>query len=113
MSSPHRRLSLAFSSGAAQQNPGPTATAISASVVPRLVSFGGALNDASGKPISNISGVTSLIYRDEQGGAPLWLETQNVTPDSTGQPSHDFPLYGFEGGFNSSQCSTHFTVLTS
>jgi len=29
------------------------------------------------------------------------------------QPSHDFPLYGFAGGLNNSQRSTHFTVLAS
>jgi hypothetical protein len=29
-------------------------------------------------------GVTFAIYRQQDGGAPLWLETQNVTPDSTG-----------------------------
>ncbi|HET9307737.1 MAG TPA: hypothetical protein VFO46_17085 [Candidatus Sulfotelmatobacter sp.] len=80
-------LCIAFCSTEAQQNSGSAVTATSASVVPRLVSFSGVLNDASGKPVSNLSGVTFLIYRDEQGGAPLWLETQNVSPDKTGHYS--------------------------
>jgi hypothetical protein len=32
-----------------------------------------------------VVGVTFAIYRQEDGGAPLWLETQNVMPDSAGQ----------------------------
>jgi hypothetical protein len=32
-------------------------------------------------------GVTFAIYRQQDRGAPLWLETQNVTPDSTGHYS--------------------------
>jgi hypothetical protein len=76
-------LFIALSSAMAQQNP--NATVATASVVPRLVSYGGALKDANGKPISNITGVTFLIYRDQQGGSPLWLETQNVVPDKNGR----------------------------
>ncbi len=26
----------------------------------------------------------STLYQEQQGGAPLWLETQNVQPDKTG-----------------------------
>jgi len=29
-------------------------------------------------------GVTFALYRQQDGGAPVWLETQNVTPDPTG-----------------------------
>jgi len=32
-----------------------------------------------------LTGVTFLLYKDQQGGAPLWLETQNVTPDKYGR----------------------------
>ncbi len=56
----------------------------SAGVVPRLVSYGGVLKDASGHVVTGVSGVTFLIYKDEEGGAPLWLETQTVRPDRTG-----------------------------
>src|SRR5215467_12023685 len=56
----------------------------SASAVPRVVNYSGSLKDLSGRPLSSITGVTFLLYKDEQGGAPLWLETQSVQPDKAG-----------------------------
>jgi hypothetical protein len=56
-------------------------------VVPNLIKFGGHLVDSSGKPYSSIAGVTFALYKDQQGGAPLWMETQNVQPDATGHYS--------------------------
>jgi hypothetical protein len=56
-------------------------------VVPRLVRFGGTLTDISGKPLTGTVGVTFSLFTDQQGGAPLWLETQNVVPDRTGHYS--------------------------
>jgi len=53
-------------------------------VVPPLVSFSGVLTDLNGKPMTGIVGVTFALYNESQGGAPLWLETQNVYPDKTG-----------------------------
>jgi hypothetical protein len=55
-----------------------------APVVPRLVKFSGALRDEAGLPKSGIAGVTFALYKEQSGGAPLWLETQNVTGDSKG-----------------------------
>jgi len=55
--------------------------------VPPLVNFSGVLTDVNGKPLTSITGVTFLLYNEEQGGAPLWMETQNVQPDSTGHYS--------------------------
>lgn len=52
--------------------------------VPLLVKFSGALTDESGKPLTGVVGVTFLFYKDSQGGAPLWLETQSVQADKTG-----------------------------
>jgi trimeric autotransporter adhesin len=52
--------------------------------VPQLVKFGGILTDDSGKPLTGTVGVTFLLYKDEQGGSPLWLETQNVQPSKSG-----------------------------
>src|SRR5450432_2016012 len=72
---------LAASTGWAQQ----TAPAVNASPVPHLVSYSGTLKDGNGKPVIGITGVTFLLYRDAQGGAPVWMETQNVTPDSAGR----------------------------
>jgi hypothetical protein len=50
-------------------------------VVPDIVNYNGALTDASGKPLTAISGVTFSLYKDSEGGAPLWMETQNIQPD--------------------------------
>jgi hypothetical protein len=65
---------------AAQQN----AAAPTTSAVPNLINYSGVLKDASGRTLTSGNGVTFLLYKDEQGGAPLWLETQNVTPDKLG-----------------------------
>ena len=67
----------------AQQSPDATNN----SVVPTQIRFSGTLNDAGGKPLAGITGVTFSLYRDSQGGAPLWIETQNVEPDSAGHYS--------------------------
>jgi hypothetical protein len=55
-----------------------------ATVVPTLVRYSGTLTDLNGKPLSGTVGVTFLLYKDDQGGAPLWMETQNITPDKNG-----------------------------
>jgi|SRR5579859_631637 len=59
-------------------------TTSASSVVPNLISYNGVLKDQSGRTITAITGVTFLLYKDQEGGAPLWLETQNITPDKTG-----------------------------
>jgi endosialidase-like protein len=56
----------------------------SSAAVPTMMKYSGVLTDISGKPLGSIVGVTFLFYKDEQGGAPLWMETQNVTPDNNG-----------------------------
>jgi hypothetical protein len=56
----------------------------SSAVVPRLVNFSGKAVDAQGKAISGIAGVTLSIYKEQSGGAPLWMETQNVQADAKG-----------------------------
>jgi len=62
-------------------------TSASSSSVPRLVRFSGTAKDLDGKPLTGIVGITFLLYADQQGGSPLWLETQNVQPDSSGRYS--------------------------
>jgi hypothetical protein len=62
-----------------------TQPAASASPIPSLVSYSGVLKDSSGRPVTSITGVTFLIYKDSQGGAPVWMETQNVAPDKAGR----------------------------
>ena len=58
-----------------------------AAVVPTLVNFRGTLTDLNGKPLTGTVGVTFLLYKDQQGGAPLWIETQNVQADKYGRYS--------------------------
>jgi hypothetical protein len=41
--------------------------------------------------MSGVVGVSFLLHQDELGGAPLWMETQNVTPDQSG---HDAVMLG-------------------
>jgi len=73
-------------SGSAPAVPAAVPAAVSA-VVPAMVNFPGTLTDLNGKPISGVVGVTFLLYREPQGGAPLWMETQNVRPDKAGHYS--------------------------
>ena len=65
---------------AAQQG----ATISSSPTVPRLVNFTGQATDAQGKPVSGIAGATFAIYKEESGGSPLWIETQNLTAGAKG-----------------------------
>jgi hypothetical protein len=55
--------------------------------VPNLIRYGGTLRDAQGVPLSSsaVVGVTFAIYKQQNGGAAVWQETQNVTPDNRGQ----------------------------
>jgi hypothetical protein len=55
--------------------------------VPNLVSFAGTLKDSGGHPIQSVTGVTFSLYAQEEGGVPLWLETQSVEPDESGHYS--------------------------
>ena len=54
-------------------------------IVPHLIRFAGMLKDPSGHPLTGIAGVTFSLYREQEGGAPVWLETQNVAPDANGR----------------------------
>src|SRR5450432_1108556 len=55
--------------------------------VPRVIKFSGIARDESGKPITGVVGVTFSLYKDQQAGTPLWMETQNVQADATGHYS--------------------------
>ncbi len=66
-----------FSAASAQQ--------ASVTTVPNLIRYGGALRDAQGAPFSSSAvGVTFAIYNQQDGGAPVWMETQTVTLDAGG-----------------------------
>ena len=55
--------------------------------VPNLIRYNGTLKDAQATASisSTTIGVTFAIYKQQDGGAPIWQETQNVTPDASGQ----------------------------
>ena len=55
--------------------------------VPNLIRYSGTLKDAQGTALSsNVPvGVTFAIYNQQDGGAAVWMETQNVRSDSNGQ----------------------------
>ena len=59
----------------------------SAGAVPQLVKFAGILKDDGGHVKTGMVGVTFAVYKDQDGGSPLWLETQNVEADIQGNYS--------------------------
>jgi hypothetical protein len=79
-------FTAALPHGGAQATAGKMASppASAQSPVPALVPFSGVAAGVEGKPLTAETAVTFLIYRDEQGGEPLWTETQSVQPDATG-----------------------------
>ncbi len=62
-------------------------TAEPSAAVPPLVNFASTLSDIGGKPIVGVTGVTFLLYKDQEGGSPLWTESQTVTTDENGHYS--------------------------
>ena len=55
--------------------------------VPNLIRYSGTLKDAQGAVFSSSTavGVTFSIYKQQDGGPAVWMETQNVTLDANGQ----------------------------
>jgi hypothetical protein len=64
-----------------------TAASAANAAVPTLVKFSGTLVEVNDKPLTSVVGVTFSLYKDSEGGAPLWMETQNVQLDKTGHYS--------------------------
>jgi len=54
-------------------------------VVPPLINFSGQLIDANGKLLTGSVAVTFFLYKEPQGGSPIWMESQNVQPDNQGR----------------------------
>jgi len=73
-------LACSVVSLSAQQAAQPAANA----VVPPMVKYSGVLTDANSKPLTGTVGVTFALYKESQGGAALWVETQNVPLDKAG-----------------------------
>jgi len=63
---------------------GSAAATATNSVIPGLINYNGVLTDINDKPLTGITGATFSLYKEEQGGSPVWIETQNVRPDKTG-----------------------------
>jgi hypothetical protein len=75
-------LSSLFS--AAQQSVAAAANA----TVPPLIPFASVATDDGGNSLSGVVNITFSLYAAQQGGAPLWTETQNnIQLDSTGHYS--------------------------
>jgi trimeric autotransporter adhesin len=53
--------------------------------VPRLIRFSGVAQDETHNPTAGVVGITFSLYKDQQGGSPLWIETQNVQADANGR----------------------------
>src|ERR1700756_3837605 len=97
---PYRRNSIAFllflflTGGAAlglQATSREQATATQsdrAPHVPPLIRYTGVLSDGTSQTIN----LTFAIYKEQQGGQPLWQESQNVELDASGRYS---ALLGF------------------
>jgi hypothetical protein len=58
-----------------------------ASALPHLVRFSGTVKDLNGSPMTGVVGITFALYAEQSSGSALWLETQNVTADSSGHYS--------------------------
>ena len=61
-----------------------TNTNLASTEVPRLIKFSGVAKDEAGKPKTGLVGVTFSLYKDQEGGSPLWVETENVQADASG-----------------------------
>jgi hypothetical protein len=69
---------------AANQSAASPPPSAAAAEVPRLIKFSGTLLEALDRPMAGPVGVTFALYKEQERGAALWMETQNVTPDARG-----------------------------
>ncbi len=53
--------------------------------VPRFIKYNGTLRDGAGKPMVGTVGVSFALYKEEEGGSPLWVESQSVQLDALGR----------------------------
>ncbi len=65
-----------------------SAQQVSPTAIPNLIRYGGTIKNAQGAAVSSATtGVTFAIYKQQDGGAPVWMETNNVTTDAEGNYS--------------------------
>jgi hypothetical protein len=68
--------------------PSPQTSASADSQVPRYIRFNGVVRVEQGQPPrAGIAGITFALYAEQEGGAPLWFEVQNVRLDAQGRYS--------------------------
>lgn len=78
-------LALAvFSTGAQTITPRTPVAATAQTVVPALVPFSGTALAYDGKPLSGETSVTISLFKDEEGGEPLWSESQSTIIEPSG-----------------------------
>ena len=78
-------LCLTLTTASVAQSPAAlTVAPFSPASIPHLMKFSGNVKDEAGHPRNGIVGITFALYKDQEGGSPLWLETQNVKADSKG-----------------------------
>jgi hypothetical protein len=66
----------------------PSSSSASAQAPPPLIQFSNVATDESGSSLSGVVNITFSLYAAQQGGEPLWTETQNDIPlDPTGHYS--------------------------
>lgn len=53
--------------------------------VPRTVNYSGVAMDSNGKAAPGTLGATFAMYAEQSGGAPLWIETQNINVGANGK----------------------------
>ena len=71
--------------GFAQSTDATSAAATATTTIPNLIRYSGVAPRSDGKAGPVELSITFLIYKDQQGGGPLWAETQIVAADSAGQ----------------------------
>ena len=64
----------------AQQSPTPPPNS-----VPRVIPVSGVFVPANGEPAGRVETATVAIYTEQEGGTPIWQETQRVTVDERGR----------------------------
>lgn len=73
-----------FSAGAQTITPRTPMAASAPTVVPTLVPFSGTALGYDGKPLTGEIPATISLFKDEEGGEPLWTEVQTVVIESNG-----------------------------
>ena len=63
----------------------PSAGSAALTPVPRVVWFSGSFRPADGQPAGPVETVTLAVYPEQEGGTPLWQETQTVVVGTDGR----------------------------